>query len=66
MAKNTEKETAPAPDNVFKMGKVQYEVLSGAIVPGLGQFTAGEIAVDEEVQKAILAIPGQNIIRELA
>ena len=47
----------PAPADSFELdGKTYKVVLEAIIIPGIGLRSKGEILVDEEAQKALVAI----------
>jgi len=60
-------EAAAKAPNVVEatVGKVKYLVTSGAQLPGLGKFTAKELAADEDALKAVLEIEGQTVLKPL-
>lgn len=57
---------AKAPNVVeASVGKVKYLVTSGVQLPGLGKFTAKDLAADKEALKAVLEIEGQTVLKPL-
>lgn len=55
-----------APDVVVaKVGKNSYEVVTGAIVPGIGRLSAKELAEHKEALATVLKIEGQTILKAL-
>ncbi len=61
-------EEKPAiPADPVKVGKKSFKWLKASFrLPGHGRFTAAEASSDQKVLEAILALPGQKLLQELA
>jgi hypothetical protein len=63
----TEPAKPEIPKDAIKQGDKEYKFqVAHFMIPGRGQVTAEEAALDEDIIKAILAIPGQGILKEQA